>query len=114
MLIRFFAKDNTRLGQVDITALLDQGFRPRFINSSGQFAIEADRKMAKIVREGLAHEETLKEPERLTLVAILKAIAAEAVQPPDELAEGSTDFHVTEARITEARDAIAASEAPPP
>ena len=112
MFIRVFAKDDSRQGQLDISAILAQGFRPRFINGAGQFHAEGDNRLSRIIRRGLAHEETLTEAEELSLIEILKLIAGGALQPPDELAAGSTDFHVTEALITQARDAIAASEAP--
>ena len=111
MLIRVFAKDDTRQGALDISDILAQGYRPRFINSSGQFHAEGDTRLGRIIRRGLAHEETLAVEEELSLIEILKLIASGALQPPDELAAGSTDFHVTEALITQARDAIAASEA---
>lgn len=112
MFIRVFAKDRSPQGQLDITIPLNQGFRPRFVNGSGQFHSESDRRLGSIIRKGLAHEETLEVAEELSLIEILKLIASGALQPPDELAAGSTDFHVTEALITQARDAIAAAETP--
>lgn len=109
MYIRFFAKDDTPQGQVDITSALKNGFRPRFMNSSGQFAVEADREMASSVRKGLAYEGTLEEAVELSLVDILKQIAADA----NPIGGGSPNFRIPGDLITQARDAIAAAEEGP-
>jgi hypothetical protein len=113
MFIRFFANDNSPQGRLDISESLKAGFTLRLFNQNTRsFDREAEQILHRIVNRALAHEATLVEEERLSLVEILKLIATEAVQPPDELADGSTDFHVTQARIDEARAAIAALEAP--
>lgn len=113
MYIRFFANDDSPQGRLDISDSLKAGFTLRLLNqNTKQFDREAEQRLHRIINRALAHEATLVEEDRLTLVEILKLLAAEAIQPPDELAAGSTDFHVTEARIAEARAAIAASEAP--
>lgn len=113
MYIRFFANDDSPQGRLDLSDSMKAGFTLRlFKQPTRQFDREAEQRLHRIVNRVLAHEATLVEDERLSMVAILKLIASEANQPADELAAGSTDFHVTEARIAEARAAIAASEAP--
>ena len=113
MYIRFFANDDSPQGRLNISDSLKGGFTLRlFKQPTRQFDTETEQRLHRIVNRTLAHEATLVEDERLSLVEILKLIATEAIQPPDELADGKTDFHVTEARIAEARAAIAASEAP--
>lgn len=113
MYIRFFANDDSPQGRLDISKSLKRGFTLRlFKQPTREFDRETEQRLHQIINRVLAHEATLVEDERLSLVEILKLITTEAIQPPDELAAGSTDFHVTQARIDEARAAIAASEAP--
>lgn len=116
MYLQIFASDDTLVGRVDFSALFREGFHPALVRRDGQRDKDSGEQLRQLVLAARAIEEPLEileeEKELTTQVDILKLIASGAIQPPDELAAGSTDFHVTAALITRARRAIAAAEAP--